>query len=171
MNTTTETDRMSSDLPFEPTDRLKEAIHGPAELSMGPIEFAAFREDWRRSFRYRRYAETEAEKRLEERLFMASIRATSRKSFSSLRPFYEMEEDDEPVTKSRSSVTTPLLPIFADVVSRLLIGRAFDARPDLMQALQESAPVIVIDVPTRRPCRHPSARRRAICSSTSLSMS
>ena len=140
--------KTSPDLTRQTTEQSPDVTSGNTGPSIGPLGLAAYREDRRKWSLYRRHEKADTKKRVEERLVKASAGSSKKKpGFASLRPINEMDED-EPDRASRSSPKAHVPPIFADVVSRLLIAQAFDARPDLVHAVRSTAPVIVIDTST-----------------------
>jgi len=141
--------------------------------TMGPLELAAYKADWRASMRYRRHvadvaAAREHEllvRRLEEEALVAAekaMRAAGKKSAgrsgglrvavgvsASKQEQNEEDEDAEQFSLAvRRRPPPPSHPVTAArVAARLMFARLFDSRPGLLEAIRSSAPIVAVDVP------------------------
>ena len=125
------------------------ASEGPA--AMGPLERAAYRRFWRRSFSFRRevadpLAERDAGKQVPLEVGTAPDPASG---FAALRKRAAEADDDEvdDFVRPAPGRGPEGVPVGAgEVVAGLLFARAFDLRPGLYASIGERAPVIVVDV-------------------------
>ena len=144
----------------------------PIAGSIGALELAAYRADWRASLLYRRHiAEVAAAReqellirKLEEEARIAAekaMRAAGKKAASTVSAEarkivavsslnQEQEEQDEQretffVRRRPPPPSHPVTP--ARAAARLLFARMFDLRPELREAMGSSAPVVLVDVP------------------------
>ena len=143
----------------------------PIAGSIGALELAAYRADWRASLLYRRHiAEVAAARehellirKLEEEARIAAekamraagkkastVSAEARKIVAASSLNQEQEEQDEEhetffVRRRPSPPSYPVTP--ARAAARLLFARMFDLRPELREAMGSSVPVVLVDVP------------------------
>lgn len=136
--------------------------------TMGPLEAEAYKKEWRAACRYRAHLEKAAAERkhdlLIKQLELDAIAAADKAmrdaggkrrdgmkhGLASLReasrPDEEDEDEERPVRAAKNAAAPP--PVTAGrVAARLMFARLFDARPEIHDAIKESAPVVVIDVP------------------------
>ncbi len=141
-----------------------EAAAPPA--SIGALEFAAYRREWRTSLRFRKRTAEIAEERKRERAIKKleeDARAAAERAMreSGLKPPSarnqplkdrvarpEFEEDDftpAPPKREKSPYVHPATA--GRIAASLMFARLFDERPALLDAVRSGAPVVVIDVP------------------------
>jgi cell division protease FtsH len=165
--------RQERSMPLSSLEITGEFQHRPASGQpigpIGPLELAAFRADWRASWRYRRHiAETAAERehellvrRLEEEARITaekamhgkkSAAAASAKAWKTVAGFINQEQEQSDkefesffVKRRAPPPAHPVTP--ARAAARLIFARPFDSRPDLLEAIRSSAPVVLVEVP------------------------
>ncbi|WP_298372346.1 AAA family ATPase [uncultured Bradyrhizobium sp.] len=142
--------------PQQPRRPPPESVAG-----MGPLELAAYKVDWRASWRYRRHAaevsaardHTLRVKQLEIEALVATDRARRaacpkaerRAAIARLRQIGKAIEQSQGADRPRSFPPTgPVIP--ATVSARLLFARLFDSRPNLWEAIRSAAPVVIIEI-------------------------
>ena len=127
----------------------------PTDDRMGPLEWRVYKREWRTAFRFRRYAaHIDAERRYALIPYEAGHGSASRVigGFEALRRIadnldYDMEEDVEELPIPRRTRDRGLRPVAAaDIAAALIFARLFDERPQVLDMLRASAPVIIIDV-------------------------
>jgi cell division protease FtsH len=111
-----------------------------AAAGMGTLQTEVYKREWRESLLFRRHEASDAEDK------GAASRTIS--GFSSLRDVaLAFGDDDEAGARARRRDRKPVRAKAADVASRLLLARAIDSSPRLLDELRSSTPVVVVDVP------------------------
>jgi cell division protease FtsH len=125
------------------------------KTAMGPLEFRTYRIHWRASRRYRRHAArleakrqveilAEGERQRSDDLQIAGFDAL-RKTWADLGDY--SDEDTPTVADERGAGKNSRPVSAAQVAASLIFARLFDGRPELLDEIRSSAPVIAIDVP------------------------
>ena len=128
---------------------------------MGPLEFAAYKADWKVSRAYLRHVKEVALRReldavaqaAQEQIMKsagmkrprsagADAGKTPGRGFAALRKSIPDNDDDAPERDVEAS--TP-----GRVAARLLLARLFDRNPTVMEAFRTASPVVIVDVPDR----------------------
>jgi len=129
---------------------------------MGPLEFLAYKADWKASRAYLRHVEEVASRRELEaaaqaaqeeimksagtkrpRSAGADAGKTPGRGFAALRKSIP-DNDEEGAPEHDVEASTP-----GRVAARLLLARLFDRNPSVLQEFHTASPVVIVDVPDR----------------------
>jgi cell division protease FtsH len=140
-------------------------------LNIGRLETETYKREWRASFRYRSHVEKANAERERELLMkkieqdaMAALEKTMRDAggtssasatagYAELRKTAHADEGDEPgdraARRTSGKKDTFVSAVTAGrVAASLMFAKMFDARPDVLNAIRTSSPVVIIDVTT-----------------------
>jgi cell division protease FtsH len=132
-----------------------------ATATLGPLESAVYRNDWRASLKYRDHVAVMSARREQELMVQqlqeqamaavakssATSKTVTRSSFAALRRRAAEDIEDEDIDTGRPAKTAPEPVTAGRVAARLLFARQIDAQPGLSDAIRSGSPVVLVDVP------------------------
>jgi cell division protease FtsH len=149
-------------MPPRKTPAAAVALRKVSSNPMGPLEFAAYKADWKASRAYLRHVEEVALRReldavaqaaQEEIMKSAGMKRprsagadagkTPGRGFAALRKSIS-DNDDEDAQERDVEASTP-----GRVAARLLLARLFDRNPSVLEEFHAASPVVIVDVADR----------------------